>query len=260
MNMDIGNAGGDRAHRQRQEARLARQPRASRHAQPGPRQAGHSAGWPGPQHRRPSLSAPATADRPYRSLPVCHRQPNRSRRNARSASSPWAARVTRWTPRSSRPGWRRRLDAGRRAEAADVVLVNTCGFIEAAKKDSIDALLDAAGRRGGRKVVAVGLPGRAVRQRARRRAARGRRCSASTTTPTSAPGSTTSWPGNGGPRTSPRDRRTLLPITPAARAGGPGPSAARARQPGIRTCRPGSPRRPARGRCGAGWPAARWPR
>ncbi len=40
------------------------------------------------------------------------------------------------------------------AEAADAVLVNTCGFIEAAKRDSIDTLLDAA--EGGQHVVAVG--------------------------------------------------------------------------------------------------------
>jgi ribosomal protein S12 methylthiotransferase RimO len=39
-------------------------------------------------------------------------------------------------------------------ETADAVLVNTCGFIEAAKKDSIDTVLDASGQ--GRKVVAVG--------------------------------------------------------------------------------------------------------
>jgi ribosomal protein S12 methylthiotransferase RimO len=37
---------------------------------------------------------------------------------------------------------------------ADVVLVNTCGFIDSAKKDSIDTLLAASD--GGRKVVAVG--------------------------------------------------------------------------------------------------------
>src|SRR5260370_19485019 len=37
---------------------------------------------------------------------------------------------------------------------ADVVLVNTCGFIQAAKQESIDELLDAAG--GGAKVVAAG--------------------------------------------------------------------------------------------------------
>jgi ribosomal protein S12 methylthiotransferase RimO len=40
------------------------------------------------------------------------------------------------------------------ADSADAVLVNTCGFIEAAKRDSIDTLLDAAD--GGRPVVAVG--------------------------------------------------------------------------------------------------------
>ena len=40
------------------------------------------------------------------------------------------------------------------SEDADVVLVNTCGFIDSAKKDSIDTLLSAAD--GTRKVVAVG--------------------------------------------------------------------------------------------------------
>jgi ribosomal protein S12 methylthiotransferase RimO len=40
------------------------------------------------------------------------------------------------------------------ADAADVVLVNTCGFIESAKKDSIDTLLAASDT--GAKVVAVG--------------------------------------------------------------------------------------------------------
>ena len=39
-------------------------------------------------------------------------------------------------------------------DAADVVLVNTCGFIESAKKDSIDTVL--AHAEGGRRVVAVG--------------------------------------------------------------------------------------------------------
>ncbi|MDT4997069.1 MAG: ribosomal protein methylthiotransferase, partial [Pseudonocardiales bacterium] len=37
---------------------------------------------------------------------------------------------------------------------ADVVLVNTCGFVDSAKKDSIDTLLGAAD--GGQKVVAAG--------------------------------------------------------------------------------------------------------
>jgi ribosomal protein S12 methylthiotransferase len=40
------------------------------------------------------------------------------------------------------------------SEGADVVVVNTCGFVESAKKDSVDVLLDAA--ETGAKVVAVG--------------------------------------------------------------------------------------------------------
>jgi ribosomal protein S12 methylthiotransferase len=52
-----------------------------------------------------------------------------------------------------------RLDAGGwqvvdEPEAADAVVVNTCGFVEAAKRDSIDTLL--AAHDGDRKVVAVG--------------------------------------------------------------------------------------------------------
>ncbi len=51
-------------------------------------------------------------------------------------------------------GWRVVTDPAK----ADAVLVNTCGFVEAAKKDSIDAVLDIAegAERDGRKVVAVG--------------------------------------------------------------------------------------------------------
>jgi ribosomal protein S12 methylthiotransferase len=40
------------------------------------------------------------------------------------------------------------------SDAADVVVVNTCGFIDSAKKDSIDTLLAAS--EGGKRVVAVG--------------------------------------------------------------------------------------------------------
>ena len=47
-------------------------------------------------------------------------------------------------------GWQLADDA----QDADVVLVNTCGFIQAAKQESIDELLDAAA--GGAKVVAAG--------------------------------------------------------------------------------------------------------
>ncbi len=52
--------------------------------------------------------------------------------------------------RLSAGGWELADDA----DDADVVVVNTCGFVESAKKDSVDTLLAAAGT--GKKVVAVG--------------------------------------------------------------------------------------------------------
>src|SRR5665213_3137287 len=42
------------------------------------------------------------------------------------------------------------------ADSAAVTLVNTCGFVETAKKDSIDALLAASDQTRGGTVVAVG--------------------------------------------------------------------------------------------------------
>lgn len=42
------------------------------------------------------------------------------------------------------------------AHAADVVIVNTCGFIEPARKESIEAILRAGGSRGRRKVIVAG--------------------------------------------------------------------------------------------------------
>ena len=111
---------------------------------------------------------------------------------------------------------------------ADVVLVNTCGFVEQAKKDSIDTLLAAAdqdsGRQGGRRGR---LPGRAVRRGARRAlpeadavlgfddyAEIGARLDAS-------------WPASARRAAhAPRDRRTLLPHH-AGRRGGAAASVAR---------------------------------
>jgi ribosomal protein S12 methylthiotransferase RimO len=103
------------------------------------------------------------------------------------------------------------------AAGADAVLVNTCGFIAAAKKDSVDALLEASDVAGDKPVVAVGcmaerygreladaLPEAAAvlgfddyPQIASRldAIARGERFAAHT----------------------PRDRRTLLPISPTSR-------------------------------------------
>ena len=64
------------------------------------------------------------------------------------------------------------------AADADVAVVNTCGFVEQAKKDSIDALLEASDLKGTgrtRAVVAVGCLAERYGQQPRRRAAGGRR-------------------------------------------------------------------------------------
>ena len=139
--------------------------------------------------------------------------------------SRWGVRATRSTPRSWRPGWRRRVRSGRPTpRTADAVMVNTCGFVEAAKKDSVDTLLAAAdlkddrpGPGGGRRR----LPGRALRRPSwPRRCRRPTPCSASTTTPTWPAGCGPSWPESGQQAHRPRDRRRLLPIAPGRPTGG----------------------------------------
>ncbi|MFJ7213966.1 30S ribosomal protein S12 methylthiotransferase RimO [Amycolatopsis sp. NPDC098790] len=108
---------------------------------------------------------------------------------------------------------------------ADVVVVNTCGFIEAAKKESIDTVLAASGK--GAKVVAVGCM-----------AERYGRELADALPEADAVLSFDDYPeigdriedvlhGRTRPAHTPRDRRTLLPITPVQR-----PAAAVAHVPG----------------------------
>ncbi len=108
---------------------------------------------------------------------------------------------------------------------ADVVVVNTCGFIEAAKKESIDTVLAASGK--GAKVVAVGCM-----------AERYGRELADALPEADAVLSFDDYPeigdriedvlhGRTPPAHTPRDRRTLLPITPVRR-----PAAAVAHVPG----------------------------
>ena len=64
----------------------------------------------------------------------------------------------------------------RGADDADLVVVNTCAFIEAARQESIDTVLALAdARKAGRPARRHRLHGRALRRRAGRRAARGRR-------------------------------------------------------------------------------------
>jgi ribosomal protein S12 methylthiotransferase RimO len=105
------------------------------------------------------------------------------------------------------------------ADTADVVLVNTCGFIEAAKQESVSELLDAAA--GGAKVVAAGC----LAERYGRTLADelpeaevlsfddyadiGARLDAVLA-------------GERRPAHEPRDRRRLLPVSPVDRPGTPG--------------------------------------
>ncbi len=148
-------------------------------------------------------------------------------------------------------------------EDAETVMVNTCGFVEAAKKDSVDTLLEASDlktervRQGGR---GRGLHGRALRQGPGRVAARGRRgARASTTTPTSPPGCGRSWPGSSTTRTP---RRTAAGCCRSARRARPQP--ARSSCPATRspppTCPPAPPPPPVRGPCAAASTADRWRR
>ncbi|MFB9731112.1 30S ribosomal protein S12 methylthiotransferase RimO [Ornithinimicrobium kibberense] len=114
------------------------------------------------------------------------------------------------------------------AAEADVAVVNTCGFVEQAKKDSIDALLEANDlKRTGRtqKVVAVGCMAERY----------GEQLAAELPEADAVLGfdSYTDMSGHlrrilAGERPAshaPRDRRTLLPLAPAARhTSGPTPS------------------------------------
>jgi hypothetical protein len=124
---------------------------------------------------------------------------------------------------------------------ADVALVNTCGFVEAAKKDSVDTLLAAATSRrvAGPRRWWRGLPGRAVRRAAGRGAAGGR-CGARLRRLRGhlrAPAGILA--GEAHVPHVPRDRRRLLPIAPADR---PRPS-----RPDLPA---GLAPRPGRSRCG----------
>ncbi len=100
------------------------------------------------------------------------------------------------------------------AEGADAVLVNTCGFIESAKKDSVDAILAATD--GGASVVAVGCMAERY----------GAELAGALPEATvlgfddyGAIGDRLDDVLTGRPLVphSPRDRRTLLPISPVAR-------------------------------------------
>ncbi len=108
-------------------------------------------------------------------------------------------------------------------DAAAAIVVNTCGFIDAAKKDSIDTLLDAADHKGNgttRAVIAVGCLAERY----------GEELAASLPEADAVLGfddypdiaERLSWILAGGHHEAhaPKDRRSLLPVTPVARHAG----------------------------------------
>ena len=142
------------------------------------------------------------------------------------------------------------------AADADVAVVNTCGFVEQAKKDSVDALLEASDLQGRHPPHPGGrrrrLPGRALRDRARRPAARGRRGARLRRYADLSGHLDAVLHGDTPASHVPRDRRTLLPLSPSARQ----PRRPTSPCPGHAV--PAPPRPPAR--AGAGLRAAGGPR
>ena len=105
------------------------------------------------------------------------------------------------------------------SDEASVVLVNTCGFIEAAKQESVSELLDAAG--SGAKVVAAGC---LAERYGSLLAAELPEAQVLSFDDYGDIGARLDGvlAGERRPAHEPRDRRKLLPIAPAARSAGPG--------------------------------------
>jgi ribosomal protein S12 methylthiotransferase RimO len=113
-----------------------------------------------------------------------------------------------------------RLDAGgwqvsTDAEGADVVVVNTCGFVEKAKQDSIETLLAAA--EGGAKVVAAGCLAERYGKELAESLPEAQAVLGFDDYPDIAARLDGVLAGERFDAHTPRDRRELLPLTPVAR-------------------------------------------
>src|SRR5688500_18875417 len=98
---------------------------------------------------------------------------------------------------------------------ADVTVVNTCGFVESAKKDSIDTLLAAAD--GGGKVVAVGCLAERYGEQLAEQLPEADAVLGFDSYATLPSNLMRVLGGEHLPSHTPGDRRTLLPISPVAR-------------------------------------------
>jgi ribosomal protein S12 methylthiotransferase len=108
-------------------------------------------------------------------------------------------------------GWRVTTDGS----GADVVLVNTCGFVEKAKQDSIETLLAAAGT--GAKVVAAGCMAERYGRELADSLPEADAVLGFDDYPTISATLDAVLRGEAHQAHTPRDRRQLLPITPVAR-------------------------------------------
>ncbi len=120
--------------------------------------------------------------------------------------------------RLTQAGWTLVADAAE----ADVAVVNTCGFVEQAKKDSIDTLLEAAdlredGASRTRAVVAVGCLAERYGRELAEQLPEADAVLGFDSYPELAAHLDAVLNGQRPPAHTPRDRRTLLPIAPAER-------------------------------------------
>ncbi len=102
---------------------------------------------------------------------------------------------------------------------ADAVLVNTCGFIDAAKRDSIDVLMAAGDGGSGRPVVAVGCLAERYGEQLAGELPEAAAVLGFDAYPQIADHLRRVLAGERLPSHTPRDRRALLPLTPVARPG-----------------------------------------
>jgi len=103
------------------------------------------------------------------------------------------------------------------AEDAEAVLVNTCGFVESAKKDSVDTVLDVAG--GDQAVVAVGCLAERYGSQLAEALPEADAVLGFDAYPDIADRVRALLAGEPQHSHAPRDRRRLLPVTPVDRAG-----------------------------------------
>jgi ribosomal protein S12 methylthiotransferase len=106
------------------------------------------------------------------------------------------------------------------ADAAELVVVNTCGFVEAAKKDSVDALLEAAELKSGgrtRAVVAVGCLAERYGSELAAAMPEADAVLGFDDYPEISARLSGILAGDRHPAHTPTDRRRLLPVTPVAR-------------------------------------------